>query len=265
MSGSWDFFCKLNRVVYRVKNSEVYRVKNKVYLNTINSSIQFTKEIEASGSLAFLDVFLHREVDGSFSTNVYWKPTHTGRYLPYTSHHPTSQKLSIARTLYSRPDNIINKPEHKLAEYDHIHQTLQNNGFPRHMCSSDQFLARLNLTLDLNRLTHTLLLFQFHKGVSEPIKRVLAQVGIGVALKPHCMLSSVFRKPKDRIVESEKSGLVYEIPCRDCDAVYIGETGRSLKTRKREHFDAVKRMDVKKVRFMPTHRRFWSFYSVGWS
>ena len=29
-------------------------------------------------------------------------------------------------------------------------------------------------------------------------------------------------------------------------AVYIGETGRSLKTRKREHFDAVKRMDVKK-------------------
>ena len=52
------------------------------YLNTINSSIQFTKEIEASGSLAFLDVFLHREADGSFSTNVYRKPTHTGRYLP---------------------------------------------------------------------------------------------------------------------------------------------------------------------------------------
>ena len=66
------------------------------YLNTINSSIQFTKEIEASGSLAFLDVFLHREADGSFSTNVYRKPTHTGRYLPYTSHHPTTQKLSIA-------------------------------------------------------------------------------------------------------------------------------------------------------------------------
>ena len=72
-----------------------------------------------------------------------------------------------------------------------------------------------------------------------------------MVLKPHCMLSSVFRKPKDRILESEKSGVVYKIPCRDCDAVYIGETGRSLKTRKREHFDAVERMDVKKVRFMP--------------
>ena len=47
-------------------------------------------------------------------------------------------------------------------------------------------------------------------------------------------------------MESEKSGLVYEIPCRDCDAVYIVETGRSIKTRKREHFDAVKKMDTNK-------------------
>ena len=62
------------------------------------------------------------------------------------------------------------------------------------------------------------------------------------------MLSSVFAnlRSKNCIVESEKSELEYEIPCRDCDAVDIGETGRSLKTRKREHFDQVKKMDIKK-------------------
>ena len=199
------------------------------YLNTINSSNQFT-EIEASGSLAFLDVFLHREADDSFSTNVYRKPTHTSRYLPNISHHPTDQKLSIARTLYSRADNIINKPEHKLDEFDHINQTLQNNGFPRHMCSSDQFLAQQTESYPRSQPSDTYSAFisiPYVQGISEPIKRVLAQVGIGVALKPHCMLSTVFRKPKDRIVESEKSGLMYEIPGRDCDAVYIGETGRS--------------------------------------
>ena len=46
--------------------------------------------------------------------------------------------------------------------------------------------------------------------VSEAIKRVLAQFGTGVVLKPLCMLSSVFPKPKDCIVESEKSGVVYK-------------------------------------------------------
>ena len=37
------------------------------------------------------------------------------------------------------------------------------------------------------------------QGVSEPISRILTQVGIGVALKPHHTLSSLFCKPKDAL------------------------------------------------------------------
>ena len=78
------------------------------------------------------------------------------------------------------------------------------------------------------------------QGVSEPISRILTQVGIGVALKPHHMLSSLFRKPKDAINFEQTRGLVYQVSCRDCNAMYVGETGRSVRTRKREHADAVK-------------------------
>ena len=53
------------------------------------------------------------------------------------------------------------------------------------------------------------------------IKRILAEIGIGVAIKPHFTLSSIFRKPKDPIDFEEKRGLVYQISCRDCDAIYI--------------------------------------------
>ena len=60
------------------------------HLSRINSSIQFTKEIEASGSIAFLDGFLRHEANGSFFTNVYRKPTHTDKYLLYMSHHPAA-------------------------------------------------------------------------------------------------------------------------------------------------------------------------------
>ena len=83
------------------------------------------------------------------------------------------------------------------------------------------------------------------QGVSEPTSRILTQDGIEVALKPHQTLSSLFRKPKDAINFEQKRGLVYSISCRDCNAVYVGETGRSVRTRKREHADAVKTFNTK--------------------
>ena len=38
-------------------------------------------------------------------------------------------------------------------------------------------------------------------------------------------------------------GVVYSIPCADCSATYIGETGRTLKVRMAEHKRAVKSKD----------------------
>ena len=65
-------------------------------------------------------------------------------------------------------------------------------------------------------------------------------------MKPHFTLSSIFRKPKDLIDFEEKQGLVYQISCHDCDAIYIGEMGCSVKTRKREHVSAVRNFDLEK-------------------
>ena len=84
------------------------------------------------------------------------------------------------------------------------------------------------------------------QNLTKPIKRVLQQVGVGVATKPVRVLCYIFCKPKGKVLGKEKSGLVYQISCRDCDALYVGETGRSLETRKREHIDAVKNFDLKK-------------------
>ena len=56
----------------------------------------------------------------------------------------------------------------------------------------------------------------------------------------------MFRKPKDAINFEQKRGIVYQISCRDCTAVYVGETERSVRTRKRKHADAVKTFNTKK-------------------
>ena len=35
------------------------------------------------------------EIDGSIDTNVYRKPIHTDRYLPFDSHHPMGTKKAV--------------------------------------------------------------------------------------------------------------------------------------------------------------------------
>ena len=39
-------------------------------------------------NLLFLDTYPRGKVDGTLDVNVYWKPTHTDKYLHFRSHHP---------------------------------------------------------------------------------------------------------------------------------------------------------------------------------
>ena len=57
------------------------------HLNAQHPSIQFTREEESNGKIPFLDTMVERE-GTSVTTTVYRKPTHTDRYLHFTSHHP---------------------------------------------------------------------------------------------------------------------------------------------------------------------------------
>nr|VZH98611.1 unnamed protein product [Spirometra erinaceieuropaei] len=50
-------------------------------------------------------------------------------------------------------------------------------------------------------------------------------------------------RPKDQLPATEQSAVVYSIPCQDCGARYVGETGKRLCTRLHEHQLAVNRED----------------------
>ena len=54
-------------------------------------------------------------------------------------------------------------------------------------------------------------------------------------MRPHTTLRRLLVHPKDKVELEEQGELVYQIPCKNCGAKYIGETGRLLKTRLVEH------------------------------
>ena len=66
------------------------------------------------------------------------------------------------------------------------------------------------------------------KGVSEQLRRIYKQYDVPAYFKPSNTLRQLL--DKEKVV-----GPVYKISCNKCDASYIGETERSLKTRFQEH------------------------------
>ena len=66
---------------------------------------------------------------------------------------------------------------------------------------------------------------------TEKIQRIFTKHRVATVVKPQTTLRQVLVHPKDKVEKQKKAGVVYKIPCRQCEKVYIGETGRQLRTR----------------------------------
>ena len=82
------------------------------HINSIDQHIQFTccEEQREDGSIPFLDILVMPNEDGSLSSTVYRKPTHTDLYLQWDSHHTLPSKYSVIGILLHRAETICSNP-----------------------------------------------------------------------------------------------------------------------------------------------------------
>ena len=73
------------------------------------------------------------------------------------------------------------------------------------------------------------------KGFSDEMSRILRKCNIGVYTYPYKTIGNILPKTKNSVGGIYKSGTIYNIHCKDCSGVYIGETGRCFNTRLSEH------------------------------
>ena len=73
------------------------------HINSVDPSIQFTiEEVKQDGSMPFLDTLVTPQDDGTLTTSIYRKPTHTDSYLQLDSHHNLACKYSVINTFTHR-------------------------------------------------------------------------------------------------------------------------------------------------------------------
>ena len=212
----------------------------KDHLNSVNSHIQFTHEEESEGKLPFLDTLVRKDAEGFLHTSVYRKPTHTNQLLHFDSHHPLHQKIGVVKTLTRRAMNVSSDDDSLNTEKKVLKEAFQGCGYPDWAIRSGKAL-NIHQERQNQEDYKGYVSIPYVKGVSEPISRILSSVGVQAAMKPCNTLKQALVRPKDRDRDEDKAGVVYQISCKDCPAKYIGQTGRHLGERLKEHRKSTER------------------------
>jgi hypothetical protein len=217
------------------------------HLNQQNPSIQFTIEPELNGKIAFLDCRVIR-AGNTLQTSVYRKPTSTDRLLDNSSYHPASHKSATIKTLVKRAHVVCSSSEDLKTELQHLNEIFDVNNYPKPFVRgvTEQFSKptadnEISNTSEDKKVIATI---PYVKGTSERIARILRPYNIVVAHKPTTTLRDVLTRVKDPSPKNSRVGTVYKITCAECPASYLGETGRTLECRIKEHKRCIANKDA---------------------
>lgn len=219
--------------------------------NSYHPRLQFTIEL-GGHSLNFLDVSLIKS-DNRIITNWYRKPTASGRYLNFYSCHPLKQKIGTIIGLIDRVLRLSH-PEFHQENFEFVIETLINNGYPLDLifATIKQRLKKIitskhpevnenNPTITMGR-NNNFFIIPYIPNISEKFYGLFKKNSdIRLAHKSFNKLNIFIKAQKDLVPPQSQSNVVYKINCADCDASYVGQTSRLLKTRITEHRNHINR------------------------
>ncbi|XP_055622042.1 uncharacterized protein LOC129765657 [Toxorhynchites rutilus septentrionalis] len=213
-------------------------------LNSRHRTIKFIVEKEKDGTLPFLDLYITRKEDNRLKFGIYRKPTSTDRYITSNSNHFGAQKQAAFHSMVYRLLNIPMERDDYIAEKNRIYHAAELNGYKR--CFVEKILwkhekkkwRKNNTTLEPEKEQHKRISLPYYPKITNTVQSTLRKHGFHVVYKSESTLKDLLCNLKDRIPPDEKSG-IYQIPCKDCTSVYIGQTRRKFKIRLREHKNAV--------------------------
>jgi len=241
------YYRYVDDIILSVPKDDIQLILNG--FNGYHDRLRFTLETEANHCLNFLDITLIRK-ETKIITNWFHKSTFSGRYLSFFSNHPICHKVG---TIYSLVDHAIklSNPNFHKENLSFCIELLLDNGYP------------LNLIFNkINSRLKKLFVHRSAKLLMDPVsdsnsdKKIIVSPYVNpltdfissnidsskAIIGYRCLnkLSSIIKVHKDIDLPMSKNNVVYKILCNDCEATYVGQTKRQLKTRLKEHKSNIK-------------------------
>ena len=168
--------------------------------------------------------------DSVQKTDAYWQITWRIILQPdFTQSHDYKDFDETSVTSYT-PDSLCD-------ENKYLERVFMKNNYIADFIRWNIYRPTEDDAMDKNLTPVTTVTISYIKSTSETISRILQPYNIHVAHKPTTTL-------QHRDEPNNRQGAVYKIKCSDCQASYIGETGRNLNTRLTEYKRATRNGDA---------------------
>jgi len=181
----------------------------------------------------------------------YRKDTCSGRYLHFYSGHPLCHKVG---TIYGLVDRalLLSHPVFHQKNLEYVIKVLIENCYPLEL-----IFQKINRRIDSiisknsnkNRKKQKLydvdnqrklIVLPYIKNISESIDRSIDKRKFITGYRILNKITGLIKRHKDIDRSEENNNIVYKVFCNNCNASYVGQTKRKLKTRLNEHKNNVK-------------------------
>ena len=170
--------------------------------------------------MPFLDILVTPSEDGSLSTTVFRKPTHTDLYLKWDSNHTVSSKYSVVGTLHHRAKTICSNQELLQQEEEHLKQALTRCNYPAWAINKIRIKTKTNERKTSrgqknsgNQNQKPPMVIPYYKGISESLKNTCKKHGVQVYFKGGNTIKNLLMAQKDQDTIHKKSGGIYRYKC----------------------------------------------------
>ena len=255
--------------VTKLPNNNILTISNK-----INNNIQFTLEEPINNKMPFLDVLIENDF-GNISTSLYVKPFHSQHIMPWCSNISTKQKIGVIKNERIRAERLSSDNNNKNISLKKIKDKFLLNGYPYKIIM--KYLYENNdKKNNSNKIDSIIKLPFINEKSCQKMQYILRKSKLKfnprIIFKNEAPISTSLQKSRkpncgtncicDDTSLCNKKNVVYKITCTDCEATYIGETYRTIRTRIKEHLKQ-KESEVFK-HFINFHNKTPTLNKINW-
>ena len=223
-----------------------------------NHSILNTREVPKNGWLPYINTQV-KVSDGIASVKWYRKSSSKNILIHASSAHPRPVKVAVVKNMFRTATTMCTGEDERQESLRLASEIASMNGYTvphtqNRAHANPQRLSRSNRLLPLcipfisdrvnAAIQRSIVRAQLQNDVmlvSIPNDNIKRQLVRNRLYDTQCMLDNCVICPYGKAGDCTREGVIYQIECRACNSTYIGETGRVLAIRIREHLASKRR------------------------